>query len=349
MAFENLSEREKEVLANLVNYYISTADPVGSRVIAHKFHMGLSSATIRNTLQDLEELGLVEQPHTSAGRVPTDSGYRVYVDSLLKPGPLSAAEKQAIKATILREGRGINEILGQTSKVLGEITSQLGVSIAPKFEEGTLKSLKLIPISDGRLMIVVVVEHGLVHSVILEIESSISEKAVREVESALNERLAGLTLSTIRRTVAERLEGVAGNPRLIQLVLDSKANIWADQQSESIHVAGTENLLIKPEFADRDKLTRIMKLLDDGKLLSEFLSQASDEGLVITIGHENTIAEIMNCSLVRSRYRVGNITGTIGVIGPTRMPYGKLVSIVEYTARSITEVLSGIDEKQGRL
>jgi heat-inducible transcriptional repressor len=348
MSFENLSEREKEVLANLVNYYISTADPVGSRVIAHKFHMGVSSATIRNTLQDLEELGLVEQPHTSAGRVPTDIGYRVYVDYLVKPEHLTAAEKAAIKQSILREGRGIHEILGQTTKVLGEITSQLGVSITPKFDEGVLKSLKLIPIAEGRLMIVVVVAHGLVHSVILEIEAVMSEPDIRAVESILNERLSGLTLSTIRNTVSERLEGISGNPRLIQLVLDSKAKIWADQSAEPIHVAGTDNLLVKPEFADRDKLTRIMKLLENGKVLSDFLGQASEEGLVITIGHENTIAEIMNCSLVTSRYRVGNITGTIGVIGPTRMPYAKLVSVVEYTARSITEVLSGLDEKQGR-
>jgi heat-inducible transcriptional repressor len=348
MAFENLSEREKEVLANLVNYYISTADPVGSRVIANKFHMGVSSATIRNTLQDLEELGLVEQPHTSAGRVPTDIGYRVYVDYLVKPEHLTAAEKSAIKQSILREGRGIHEILGQTTKVLGEITHQLGVSLIPKFDDGVLKSLKLIPISEGRLMVVVVVAHGLVHSVILEIEAVISDRELGELESLLNERLAGLTLSTIRKTVSERLEGISGNPRLIQLVLNSREKIWADHGPEPIHLAGTENLLVKPEFADRDKLTQLVKLLENGKVLTEFLNQAADEGLVITIGRENSIAEIMNCSLVTTRYRVGNITGTIGVIGPTRMPYGKLVSVVEYTARSITEVLSGLDEKQGK-
>lgn len=345
MAFENLSDREKEVLANLVNYYISTADPVGSRVIANKFHMGVSSATIRNTLQDLEELGLVEQPHTSAGRVPTDSGYRVYVDYLVKPEHLSQAEKNAIKQSILREGRGIHEILGQTTKVLGEITQQLGVSINPKFDDGILKSIKLIPISDGRLMVVVVVAHGLVHSVILEIEAVISERELAELESILNERLSGVTLSTIRKTVGERLQGVSGNPRLIQLVLNSKEKIWADQGPEAIHTAGTENLLIKPEFADREKLTQLVKLLENGKVLTEFLNQAADEGLVITIGREHSIAEIMNCSLVASRYRVGNITGTIGVIGPTRMPYAKLVSVVEYTARSITEVLSGMEKK----
>jgi heat-inducible transcriptional repressor len=345
MAFENLSDREKEVLANLVNYYISTADPVGSRVIANKFHMGVSSATIRNTLQDLEELGLVEQPHTSAGRVPTDVGYRVYVDYLVKPEHLTAAEKAAIKQSILREGRGIHEILGQTTKVLGEITQQLGVSITPKFDEGVLKSLKLIPIADGRLMVVVVVAHGIVHSVILEIEAVMAEREVVELESLLNERLAGLTLSTIRKTVAERLEGVSGNPRLIQLVLNSSEKIWSDQKAEPIHASGAENLLVKPEFADRDRMTRLVKLLENGKVLTDFLSQAGDEGLVITIGREHSIAEIMNCSLVASRYRVGNITGTIGVIGPTRMPYAKLVSVVEYTARSITEVLSGMENK----
>jgi len=136
MAFENLTEREKQVLANLIDHYIASADPVGSRVIASKFKMGISSATIRNTLQDLEELGLVEQPHTSAGRIPTDLGYRVYVNSLLRPEGLSEDEKKYIRENLLREGRGVDQILGQTCRILGDITRQLGVSIAPRFDVG---------------------------------------------------------------------------------------------------------------------------------------------------------------------------------------------------------------------
>ncbi|MDH4034113.1 MAG: heat-inducible transcriptional repressor HrcA, partial [candidate division Zixibacteria bacterium] len=205
MAFEHLSEREKQVLYNLITHYIQSADPVGSRVIANRFTMGLSSATIRNTLQDLEELGLVEQPHTSAGRIPTDLGYRVYVDFLLKPDQLSAKEKLVIRDAVLKEGRGVDAILGQTCKVLGDITRELGVSIAPRFDEGVLKRLQLVPISDERIMVIVVVKSGLARSVIIEIQAAISETSLRQVEAVLNERLCGLTLGDIRRTITDRL------------------------------------------------------------------------------------------------------------------------------------------------
>jgi heat-inducible transcriptional repressor len=347
MAFENLTEREKQVLYNLIDYYIASADPVGSRVIAHKFEMGLSPATIRNTLQDLEEMGLVQQPHTSAGRVPTDLGYRVYVDYLLRPEELSAQQKELIKGSILKDGRGINELLGQTCKVLSDITHQLGVTISPRFEAGTLKRLELIPVADERILVVVVVRSGLARSVVLEVETSISESDLREVELILNERLSGLTLGHIRDTISKRLADVSGHGRLINLIIDSKDKIWTEGRAENIRLFGTDHLLVQPEFSNVAKVSGLIKILEDGTLLSEFLSDAQEEGLVITIGKENKFSEIMNCSLVTSTYKVGHIAGTIGIIGPTRMPYSKLVSIVEYTAKTITEVLSGMDKKKG--
>jgi len=346
MAFENLSERERQVLANLINYYITSADPVGSRIIANKFKMGVSSATIRNTLQDLEELGLVQQPHTSAGRIPTDLGYRVYVDYLLKPEELTEVEKESIKSSILKEGHGIKEILGQTCRVLSEITNQLGVTSAPRFEEGILKRIELIPLTEERLMAVVVVQSGLARSVIIEVEASLTEKALREVESVLNERLAGLTLGQIRNSVSERLSDVSAGGRLIKLIVDSKDKIWTEDHTDEVFVAGTDHLVQQPEFSDLDKIAKLLKLIEDGAELREFLLKANEEGLFITIGKESRWSEIMNCSLVTSSYKVGKISGTIGIIGPTRMPYSKLASVVQYTARTITEVLSGMDEKK---
>jgi heat-inducible transcriptional repressor len=343
MAFDALTDREKQVLYNLISHYISTADPVGSRVIANTFRMGISSATVRNTLQDLEEMGLVEQPHTSAGRVPTDSGYRVYVDYLLKPEELTEGEKEQIKQSILREGRGINEILGQTAKVLSEITNQLGITIAPRFEQGVLRGLRLIPVAEDKIMLVVIVQSGLARSIILEIEADVGERSLRDVEHVLNERLSGLTLSEIRKTISERMADVAGHGRLLKLVIDSRDRIWSEDHSLDLHYAGTDTLISKPEFTDLSKLSGLMGLLEERRLLSEFLSQAEQEGLVITIGKENRIDQIMSCSLVKSTYRVGSITGTISIIGPTRMPYSKAVSIVEYTARSISELLSGME------
>lgn len=348
MAFENLTEREKKVLYNLISYYINSADPVGSRVIANRFKMGVSSATIRNTLQDLEELGLVQQPHTSAGRIPTDVGYRVYVDYLLKREELTETEKQRIKDGLLREGRGINEILGQTTRVLSEITSQLGVSIAPRFEAGVLKRVELIPVSSGRIMVVVIVQSGLARSVVLEVESSITDSTIREVEQILNERLCGLSLGEIRRTISDRMADVRGTGRLLNLIVDSEQRIWYDDQSTGIKVAGMDNLLRQPEFSNLERLSRLMKVLDDNSVLSEFFDAATEEGMFITIGAENKYSEIIDCSLVTSSYRVGNISGKVSVIGPTRMPYSKLLSVVEYTARTITDVLSGNEERSDK-
>jgi len=343
-AFTNLSQRERQVLASLITHYISSADPVGSRVIANKFMTDLSPATIRNTLQDLEELGLLVQPHTSAGRIPTDLGYRVYVDYLIQPNQLTQGLKDTIRQRILKEGRGINEILGQTCKVLSEITTQLGVTIAPKFDAGVLKRLELIPVSNDRIMAVVVVQSGLARSVILEIEAAISDQILHEVEQVLNERLAGLTLGEIRDSLSTRLADVSGRGRLINILIDSKEKIWAESMPDEIHLSGADRLVSKPEFASQEKLSELLKALENGKILTEFLRNQEDEGLVITIGKENRFIEVMNCSLVTSSYRVGKIKGTVGIIGPTRMPYSQLVSVVEYTARTISEALSGMDE-----
>ena len=347
--FENLSEREREVLASLITQYIASADPVGSRLIANKFMTDLSSATIRNTLQDLEEQGLLKQPHTSAGRVPTDLGYRFYVDFLLQPEELSQEIKDEIKSKILKEGQEINEILGQTCRVLSDITKQLGVTMAPKFDAGILKRFELIPIAEDRLMAVVVVRSGLARSVIIEIEAAVSDSILTELEQVLNERLTGLTLGEIRKTVVQRLADVSGHGKLLNLLIDSKDNIWTESEDSGLHLSGAGQLVTKPEFASQEKLSELLKVMENGKILSDFLNQQEEEGLLITIGNESKFSEVLNCSLVTSSYRVGNIRGTVGIIGPTRMPYSQLVSVVEYTARTISETLSGLDKNDRRL
>ncbi len=342
MAFENLSSREKRVLQNLITHYVQTADPVGSRVIANKFRMGLSPATIRNTMQDLEEMGLISQPHTSAGRIPTDTGYRFFVDALLKREPLTENEKKLIETIVRQGGKGIDSILSQTSKVLSEITSQLGLSISPRFEEGTLRKIDLIPVSDGKILVIVAVKGGFARSILMELESDIPESEFREIESILNERLCGNTLGHIRKTISERLADTTLSPRLIKLFVDASSEIWSDNADDKLITVGTDNLIMQPEFASRERITDIVKLLEDKKELKEYISTRSiGEGIIITIGEENTIERIKNCSMVTSSYNAGKIKGTIGIIGPTRMAYSKLISIVEYTARSLTAALSG--------
>ena len=196
------------------------------------------------------------------------------------------------------------------------------------------------------VMVVVVAESGLARSLILEVETPLAGESIPDVEMVLNERLRGLTLSEIRDTITARLLDVRGHGRLIKIVIDSKDRIWREDHSEDLLFSGTDNLAAMPEFADRERLMAILKVVEEGRILSDFLGQVKNEGLVITIGREHAIGEIINCSLVTATYRVGDISGSVGIIGPTRLPYNKAVSIVQYTARSITDLLSGMDKEK---
>lgn len=347
MAFDSLSERERAVLANLINHYIATADPVGSRVIATKYDMGLSSATIRNTMQDLEDLGFISQPHTSAGRVPTDVGYRLYVDSLIKPQSLTAEERTKIDASIAGSGKSIDAILGQSTRILADIAHQMGVTVAPKFDSGILKRLQLVQLSSDKTLVVLVIKSGLARSVILEVEAKLPEDELATLEMILNEKLCGLTLGEIRRTVAQRLANAPGNARLLSMFVDSDSAIWNGDVSMQMHIMGAENLLSQPEFADRDQLVEFVRAIEDQEKLMSGLDDNGDKsapGVLVKIGSENSLAEMKRCSVVSANYKVGRIEGKIAIIGPTRMRYNKLLSIVEYAAKSISERLSTMDD-----
>lgn len=361
MAFENLSERERDVLANLVNHYISSADPVGSRVIATQYNMGLSSATIRNTMQDLEDLGLISQPHTSAGRVPTDVGYRLYVDSLVQPESLTDQEKAHIRSSIAGAGHSVEAILGQSTRVLAQIASQMGVTVAPKFESGILTRLQLVRLSSEKILVVLVVRSGLARSVLLEVEASLPEEDLQTLERILNDRLSGLTLGEIRRTVSERLADVGGightkgNARLLKLFIDQDSGLWNNEGGAQMHVMGAENLLAQPEFSDRAQLVEFVRTIqDEQKIIHDLMDDSDDNsspgststtGVMVKIGCENSLDEMKRCSVVSAKYKVGRIEGKIAVIGPTRMRYSKLLSIVEYAAQSISENLSTIEDE----
>jgi heat-inducible transcriptional repressor len=342
MAFDNLSEREKLILQSLIDYYVTTAEPVGSRVVAQKFSLGLSPATIRNTMQDLEEMGLVTQPHTSAGRIPTDKGYRVYVDSMMGREALSSVEEEQIRREIHPDYAAVEDILEQTSRVLAAVSKQLGITVSPRFDKGVLTRIDLIPVADKKILVVLAVKHGLVRTVLLEAESNLSTEQVEKTVSVLNERLCGLTLGEIKDSMDLRLkEATSADPRLIKIFLDSAENLLNFTETEEMHLGGTTNILDQPEFKDREKLKGFIQVLEEKKLLSELISsQGIKEGITITIGNEIERGEIQSCSLVTSPYRAGKVKGTIGVIGPTRMKYSKLVSLVEYTAKRLSEVLS---------
>jgi heat-inducible transcriptional repressor len=342
MAFEKLTQRERLVLQSLINYYIATADPVGSKVMAEKYRLGISPATIRNTMKDLEEMGLINHPHTSAGRVPTDEGYRMYVDCMMGKDPLTATEEDQIRREISADYAAVEDILEQTARVLATVSKQLGVTIAPRFDKGILTRINLIPVADKKILVVLAVKHGLVRSVLLEAESSIGADRLEETASVLNEKLCGLTLGEIKDSIDERLkEASAGDPKLIKLFLDSTENLLSFTEPDQMHLGGTRNIVDQPEFKDREKLSNLIQVLEEKKLLAELVSaKGIKEGITITIGKEIETGEMQSCSLVTSPYEAGKVRGTIGIIGPTRMRYSKLVSMVEYTARFLSDLLS---------
>jgi len=342
MTFRNLSDREKGVLQALISLYVATAQPVGSKAIAAEYQLGVGPATIRNTLKDLEERGLIQKPHTSAGRVPTDKGYRAYVDDLLRPEGLTQSEEKKIQDEMMLDYGKVEELMEQTSKVLGDISKQLGVTLAPRFDQGILTNIDLIPVAEKKLLVVLAIKSGLVRSILLEANSSLEILALDKTKSVLNERLYGLTLGQIRDSIKERLkETSTGDPRLIKLFLDSSANILSFDQTEQLHLGGTTNIVNQPEFQDAGRLSTFIELIEQKKILAELLAtKGINEGITITIGKEIDRGEMESCSLVTSSYGSGDLKGIIGIIGPKRMRYSKFVSLVDYTAKLLNEILS---------
>jgi len=347
MSFENLSEREIKILNVLIDHYILTAEPVASRAIAKKYGLKLSPATIRNTIKDLEEMGLVSQPHTSAGRIPTTDGYRLYVDYLLQPDELSESDQQMISDFLTGAFAGIDQILEQTSRVLGSVSNQLGITVAPKFESGIITKLELIPVAERKVLVVLAMKSGLAKTVLLEVETDLKDIGLRETASILNERLCGLTIGEMKMNIKKRLaEPTRGNPQLIKMFIESSDELLSFSRESDIHFGGASHLMNQPEFNDPEKMRELLNMLDRRETVGRMISEASGiEGIKVVVGVESEekskeIGKTAELSLLSSTYSAGKFKGVLGIIGPTRMPYSRLIGIVDFTAKRLSEILS---------
>lgn len=339
-----LSDREGEILRLVVRSFVDTAGPVGSRFLAKHFKVGLSAASIRNTMSDLEERGLLDHPYTSAGRVPTELGYRAFVDHLMQPRQLSP-DDQAYLMAHLRNFEDQPEVLIQEcSRILGRLSNLLGVVLSPKMTTGILERLELVPLSTSRVMFVVSLKGGLVKTVVLELHSTLGRRDLEDVVALLNERLAGLSIDEIRKTYADRMRDVQDEPTgIVKLVLKSSDNIFSEQEKGRVSFAGAPNIIGQPEFLEQpEALKKLVKMLEDENFIVELLENEMpfSPGLVhIRIGSEINGSEINDAagdqfsadqySIVTARYKLGNSEGTLGVIGPTRMHYSHVFSLVE--------------------
>lgn len=339
----DLSERESEILESLIKCFTANANPVGSRFLSKKMTTKLSPATIRNVMFDLEEKGLINQPHTSAGRVPTDMGYRVYVNSLMQQRCLTAPEKRAIEARFEILNPNQNLIMARTSQVLSEISRQLGVVLAPRFEEGIFRRLELIRLSVTRLLVVISIESGLARTVSIELKSVIPEEQIDDTVRKLNERLSGLTLSEIRSSIGRRLDDLAHTDvGLINFFVDSVDSLFTMDLTEEVHVGGMHQVVSLPEFSDMSRTRQMLDLVENQKqLIMHVLNDSGQSDAVsILIGNENDDRLLKKLSLVSATYQVGGIAGVLGIIGPTRMQYAKMVALVDYVSQVVSKTLS---------
>ena len=338
----SLTDRERQVLEAVIETYVQTAEPAGSRTIAKRHHLGLSPATIRNTMSDLEEKGFLYHPHTSAGRIPTDQAYRVYVDSLMKPPRVGAAQAEQIREELAGERAVIEQILARAAQVLGVLTSELGVAVSPSLEEALLERLDLLQVSSERLLLVLTLKSGVVRTIFVEVPSHMAGEAVAHVAVVLNERLAGLTLKEIRSSLAERLRDATTAPGasdLLNIFVQEAEELFDVSAPAGVVLGSTQPLTIQPEFATKERLQGLMEVTERRDLLREALAARGGEGLTITIGQEHLDPRLAPFTLVTSSYRFGSLSGVIGVMGPTRMPYDKIAALVEHTSRLVGELL----------
>src|SRR5215204_6487647 len=345
MGFPELNDRERRVLEAVIQSYVETAEPAGSRTISRRFGLGVSPATIRNTMSDLEEKGYLYHPHTSAGRVPTDIAYRLYVDSLTV-APIANSDRDLLAEHLgATGGSTIETILRRAAQSLSVLTQELGMAVGPRLDRIVLQRLELVRLSSDRLVLVLSLQGGAVRTIFVEISEQIADNALAEVSVVLNERLAGLTLSDIRTSLAARLRdanSAAGGRELLNIFVQERDSIFDDplKRDESLVLGQTSVLAEQPEFASSDKMRRLLALTESNEHLTELLRRRHvNPGVSITIGNEHGDPRFENFTIVTSEYRAGSVTGVIGVIGPTRMPYEKVIAVVTHASRLVSDLL----------
>ncbi|MBI5216065.1 MAG: heat-inducible transcription repressor HrcA [Ignavibacteriae bacterium] len=342
---KELNEREREILRYVVYRFIDSAVPVASRYISKHHHLNLSAATIRNVLSDLEELGYIHHPHTSAGSIPTDKGYRYFVDWLMEIQQVTPREKGNIRRQfdLMIES---NEVLREAARLLGTISHQLSVVSSLHLSAGVLERIELICIASHKILVVLEVKSGIIKTITMEIPVEISPMHLADVGQYLNEKLSGLTLKTIRDTFSERVKDFANDKSgIINLMVNSAGRIFDDsKEREKLHIGGTQTLIEQPEYGEKDNIRTIIELINDETNLADILEQSDvkevQQGVAVAIGEEHGNTKLKNYSIILKTYTIGDVQGTVGILGPKRMNYARVIPLVSYMAEEVSSSLS---------
>lgn len=347
MNLESLTERERAVLQAVIDSYIRNAEPAGSRRLVQQYELGVSPATVRNTMADLEAKGLLTHPHTSAGRMPTDLAYRCYVDGLMDRAEVTPEQQAALHRELLgsEPDSELEILVRRAARVLGLLTGELGLAVGPIIAEAVLLRLDLVPVDSEKALLVLTLESGVVRTVYVDVPTALPESSLRAVAAVLNERLSGDTLREIHRTMSERLRDVRLSDdsarELINIFVESGPDIfeWAVEERD-VHLGNVSVLAEQPEFTSSERLRKLMELTERRDLLASLLGdRAVARGPQITIGEENRAPELSELTVVTATFAIGHVEGVVGVIGPTRMPYEKVVGLVDCTSSLVSRLV----------
>jgi heat-inducible transcriptional repressor len=339
-----MDDRKFMILRTIIDDYISTAVPVGSRTISRKHGVGFSPATIRNEMSDLEELGYLAQPHTSAGRVPSAKAYRLYVDQLMRVHKLSDEDMRLINDHLKTRVGEVEEIIRCAAQALSDATNYTALVVTPHLDSLRIKRVQLIPVSEGSALMIIVTSSGLVKDAVVRVPDGVKSDLLYRISEMLTEQLSGLTLGEMRGRFASLFRDLKEHRRLLASVLDVMEN-RLHEVPEEIMVGGGFKLLAYPEYADIEKARMFLSVLESREKLYPLLRQTGGAvEFTIRIGPENDLPELSDCSLVTAVYRIGNnSTGTLGILGPTRMNYGRVISVLEFMGKALSSLMPGED------
>ncbi|MDN4620484.1 heat-inducible transcriptional repressor HrcA [Paenibacillus sp. PsM32] len=338
-----LTERQKMILNAIVDDYIRSAEPVGSRSISKRGDVQYSPATIRNEMADLEELGFLEQPHTSAGRIPSHKGYRYYVDHLTPFQPIGASDVKELKQFFTEKLTAAEQVIQHAAMVLSHMTNYTSILLGPEVFNTSLRHFQLISLDDQTALAIIVTNTGQVENRKIRIPEGVAVSELEQVVNLLNSKLIGVPLYKLKsRIFSEIGEEMQRHMNHYEEVMSTLNAAFDQDKEQKIFLSGATNMLIQPEFKDMDKVKSILDLLEETPTLSKIITEASaPNGIQVRIGTENRHEAFENCSLITATYEVnGESLGTIGILGPTRMEYAKVIGILNVLSRDMTKILN---------
>lgn len=336
-----LTERQLLILHAIVDDYIRSAEPVGSRSISKREDITFSPATIRNDMSDLEELGFLEKPHSSAGRIPSQKGYRYYVDHLLLPQRLTADERSNIRSSFNERMREVEEVIQHSARVLSNMTSYISLVLGPEMFEASLRNIQIIPLSKESAIFILVTDTGRVENQTIAIPEGIEAADLERTVNILNERLMGVPLYKLRTKLQTEVANVLrAHVQNYEHVVQALASSFDIDKAEKVFYSGKTNLLTQPEFRDVEKVRMLLNMLEEDDMMHQILRKPQS-GIQVKIGHENNLEAFDHCSLITATYSIGGKhMGTIGILGPTRMEYRRVIGVVDTLSKDLTKILT---------